>query len=124
MLKGITTKKRKGRGKKKKRDTGQEETPEILSAFPPLDFCTCLYFRSEHSSGDGPVSPGDKFSKVFGLQVGKLLKAPKIFQVNIHFEIPVHTISTQKRKKATSSTLIQKHVIFKTFPHRLKFDDI
>lgn len=74
ILKGITTKKRKGRGKK--RDTGQEETPEILSAFPPLDFCTCLYFRSEHSSGDGPVYLGDKFSKRFWVTSRKTFKSP------------------------------------------------
>lgn len=77
ILKGITTKKRKGRGgeKKKKRDTGQEKTPEILSAFPPLDFCTCLYFRSEHSSGDGPVCLGDKFSKRFWVTSRKTFKS-------------------------------------------------
>lgn len=40
----------KKKEKKRKEDMEQDETLEILSAFPPLEFCTCSCIRCEHSS--------------------------------------------------------------------------
>lgn len=50
---------------------------------PPL----LMLVWSEHSSCDGPVSPGDNYFKRFWIVSRKLLKGLKIFQVNKHLEI-------------------------------------
>lgn len=47
----LLPKKSREKKKRKIKKTQNKKKPlEILSAFPPWDFCTCVYFRSEQSS--------------------------------------------------------------------------
>lgn len=79
--------------KEEKKDTKQEETAAILSAFP-LHFM--LVFQVWTELLGWPLSPGDNSQTAFGFQAG-LLKPPQIFQLNIHCEITLpHYFNPQK----------------------------
>lgn len=79
--------------KEGKKDTKQEETAAILSAFP---LHSMLVFQVWTELLGWPLSPGDNSQTAFGFQAG-LLKTPQIFRLNIHCEITLpHYFNPQK----------------------------